>query len=58
MSEQLPLPPHVTMLYSPKNIADQLVEQVSWRVWDFALVHSRIGMNLPYTVLRRWTLKD
>lgn len=50
--------PHMTLLYSSRKIAERFIEPVSWKVRDFALVHSRIGMNLPYRVLGRWSLKD
>lgn len=52
----LNITPHLTMLYDGATIAPQAIEPVEWQVREFVLIHSRIGQNLPYTVLRRWPL--
>jgi 2'-5' RNA ligase len=49
--------PHVTLLYDPRNVTDQPVEPIRWRVRDFTLVHSLLGLTQQIP-LKRWRLED
>ncbi|MGA9854672.1 MAG: 2'-5' RNA ligase family protein [Gammaproteobacteria bacterium] len=48
--------PHVTLLYDDKDLKSRAVEPISWRVREFALVHSLLGRT-EHRVLERWTLR-
>ncbi len=47
--------PHLTLLYSPKRIAEQPIEPIRFTVREFALIHSKRGLS-EYDILKRWTL--
>jgi len=49
--------PHVTLLYDRRNVVDQPVEPISWRVRDFVLVQSLLGLT-QHIPLKRWRLED
>jgi RNA 2',3'-cyclic 3'-phosphodiesterase len=49
--------PHVTLLYDDKDLKSQPVEPVSWKVREFALVHSLLGRT-EHRVLGRWPLRS
>jgi len=46
--------PHLTLMYDQCVVPEHGVAPVSWTVPELVLLHSRIGRNLPYTVLGRW----
>lgn len=48
--------PHVTLLYDDVTAAPHSVAPVEWTVRELVLLHSRIGQNLPYETLARWSL--
>jgi 2'-5' RNA ligase len=50
-----PYTPHVTLLYDNAEIAQQPIEPVTWRVTEFALVHSLLGKT-QHNVCGRWSL--
>jgi 2'-5' RNA ligase len=33
------------------------IKPIHWQVQDFALMHSRLGQQREYVVLRRWALR-
>lgn len=47
--------PHVTLLYDGKRVAEQIVEEISWTVSEFVLVHSLVGQT-RHVPLGRWPL--
>lgn len=48
--------PHVTLFYDERPRPPTLVEPVSWRVEEFALVHSLLGQT-RHVILERWPLR-
>jgi 2'-5' RNA ligase len=48
--------PHITLLYDDVTAAPQSVAPVEWTARELVLLHSRIGQNLPYETLARWSL--
>ncbi|MGH6881719.1 2'-5' RNA ligase family protein [Hypericibacter sp.] len=48
--------PHVTLLYDDHLVGEQTVEQVSWTVREFVLVHSLLGRT-QHIPLGRWSLR-
>ena len=53
---QATITPHLTLLYDGQLVAEQDAGPVEWQVREFVLLHSRIGQNQPYAVLKRWAL--
>jgi 2'-5' RNA ligase len=54
---KLPLTPHVTVLRdSDVMLPSMPISPLSWPVEDFVLIHSFIGPQSRYRVLRRWPL--
>jgi RNA 2',3'-cyclic 3'-phosphodiesterase len=49
--------PHVTLLYDDKELKLRPVEPISWKVREFALVHSLLGRT-EHRVLGRWPLRS
>ncbi len=47
--------PHITLLYDAKDILDQPVQPLTWRVTEFVLIHSLHGQTI-HRPLGRWTL--
>jgi len=45
--------PHITLLYDDRLLAPEAVPAISWRVREFALVHSLLGKT-EHRVLGRW----
>lgn len=48
--------PHVTLLYDDKELKSRPVEPITWKVREFALVHSLLGRT-EHRVLGRWPLR-
>jgi len=49
--------PHVTVLRDADKPLDGFeIKPIRWQVRDFALMHSRMGKEREYVVLRRWSL--
>jgi 2'-5' RNA ligase len=48
--------PHITLLYDDVTVAPASVTPVEWMGRELVLLHSRIGQNLPYETLARWSL--
>jgi 2'-5' RNA ligase len=53
---QANITPHLTLLYDGQLVAEQDTGPVEWLVREFVLLHSRIGQNQPYSILKRWSL--
>ena len=51
-----PFIPHMTLLYDRRQIAEQSVEPIRWRVREFALIHSLHG-HTQHIPLARWKLR-
>jgi 2'-5' RNA ligase len=47
--------PHLTLLYDIREIAEEVIEPVTWIVQEFVLVHSLLGHG-RYVPLARWPL--
>jgi 2'-5' RNA ligase len=53
-----PLTPHVTVLRdSDVTLPSMSISALNWHVEDFVLIHSCIGAQSHYRVLRRWPLR-
>jgi 2'-5' RNA ligase len=50
-----PYTPHMTLLYDSADVAEQIVEPVSWQAAEFRLVHSMLGQTRLVS-LGSWTL--
>jgi 2'-5' RNA ligase len=48
--------PHVTLMYSPQILAEEVVDAIEWQAQEFLLIHSFIR-ETRYEVLGRWALK-
>ena len=48
--------PHLTLLYSGHEVAEEAVAPVSWMAREFVLVHSELGRT-KHNILRRWPLR-
>lgn len=49
------LNPHLTLLYSGHEVAEEPVERVRWVVREFVLVHSELGRTRN-NIVGRWSL--
>lgn len=49
--------PHVTLLCGHTRFAERRVEPITWTVYDFVLVHGKLGQS-RYHILGRWRLND
>ncbi len=49
--------PHLTLLYSGHEVAEEAVSPVRWMAREFVLVHSELGRT-KHNILRRWPLRD
>jgi 2'-5' RNA ligase len=47
--------PHMTLSYGPQPVPIQAIEPIRFRVRDFVLIHSRLGLT-QYEVIDRWPL--
>jgi 2'-5' RNA ligase len=47
--------PHMTLLYDRQLVPEQRVNPVSWRVNEFVLIHSFVGLS-HYEILGSWRL--
>jgi RNA 2',3'-cyclic 3'-phosphodiesterase len=47
--------PHLTLLYSGHEVAEQATTPVRWMAKEFVLVHSELGL-IRHNILRRWPL--
>ena len=47
--------PHVTLLYGHTALPEQVVENITWTVREFVLVHSLLGRHM-HVPLARWPL--
>lgn len=47
--------PHMTLFYGTKAIPAQSIEPIRFRVQEFVLIHSELGLG-RYNVLGRWSL--
>jgi RNA 2',3'-cyclic 3'-phosphodiesterase len=50
-----PFTPHVTLLYDPRVVAEQVIDPIAWKVTEFVLVHSLLGQT-RHIPLARWGL--
>lgn len=48
--------PHMTLFYSPRDVAEHPVEPLCWTVHGFQLLYNRLGSGGAYQVLGRWAL--
>jgi RNA 2',3'-cyclic 3'-phosphodiesterase len=48
--------PHMTLLYDPRKVREQAVEEISWTASDFLLVRSLHGQS-RHELLGRWPLR-
>jgi len=49
--------PHVSLLWTPDELAERAIEPLSWTVREFALIHSIHGQG-RHQVLGRWALRE
>jgi 2'-5' RNA ligase len=49
--------PHITLRYSPNEAETQTVEDFTWTVREFHLVHSLLGQT-QHRILQTWKLQD
>jgi len=49
--------PHMTLFYSSRPITPQAIKPIRFRVNEFTLIHSEVGLT-RYNILHRWRLKD
>jgi RNA 2',3'-cyclic 3'-phosphodiesterase len=48
--------PHLTLLYDEQEVREEPVEEISWTVNEFVLIHSLYGQS-RHTTLARWKLR-
>lgn len=48
--------PHVTLLYDPRDVREEPVEEITWPVGEFVLIRSLFGQG-RHIVLGRWPLR-